>query len=406
MKKSTICLDIIVRNEAPVIERMLDTVIDVIDYYIIVDTGSEDNTVEVIKNYFKDKDIDGELHEREWVNFGHNRTEALNLALGKADYILTIDADEELIIENKEVFHSLTKDQYLIKITMNNNGFSWDRPGLLRITEDIWEWKGAVHNYVSCKSGSCEHGGTLEGVKIISHVENTGKSYNVTSKQKYLNDAKLLADELERNPSSTRSQFYLAQSYRDAGEVDLAIEHYAKRVEMGGWPEEVYMSQLYKGNLMINAGDKYTEEEIFGALTKAWCLRPHRAESLFHLTRFARMSGHPLQADLFAKVGVKLPIPEKDILFVQEDIYKWRLYDEYSIICYKLNNKDDCLISIYNVFTHMQENPKSIPSREKERLLMNANYSVRKFLETGEELNKSENEILSILREYFIKKAM
>ena len=59
MKKSTICLDIIVRNEAPVIERMLDTVIDVIDYYIIVDTGSEDNTVEVIKNYFKDKDIDG-----------------------------------------------------------------------------------------------------------------------------------------------------------------------------------------------------------------------------------------------------------------------------------------------------------------------------------------------------------
>ena len=405
MKKPTICLHMIVRNEASVIERMFDTVIDVIDYYVIVDTGSEDNTIEVIENYFKDKDIDGEIHEREWVNFGHNRNEALILSQGKADYALIIDPDEELILENKEALHSLTKDHYLIKITMNNNGFSWDRPGLLRITEDMWEWKGPVHNYVSCKKDSYENGGTLQGVKIISHVENTGKSYNVTSKEKYLNDAKLLADELERNPSDTRSQFYLAQSYRDAGETALAIEHYAKRVEMGCWPEEVYMSQLYRGSLMMSLDDKYTQEEILGALTKAWCLRPHRAEALFHLTRYTRSIGFYTQADIFGKIGVTLPLPEKDILFIQEDIYKWRLYDEYSIICYKLGKKNDCLVSILNALSHIKESPQSVSDGEKKRLLLNANYSIRKFLETGEELNKDMDEILSILEEYFLKKA-
>lgn len=400
----------IVRNEAPVIERLLNSVYNIIDHYVIVDTGSEDNTIEVIEKYFKkkslikNKPVKGTIHQRKWVNFGYNRNQALQLAKGTADYILTIDADEEMIIENKQAFHSLTKDHYLIKVSMNNDGFTWDRPGLLKITQDIWEWKGPAHNYVSCKKESFENGGTLKGVKIISHVENTGKSYNITTKEKYLNDAKLLAKELETNPSDTRSQFYLAQSYRDAGETSLAIEHYAKRVEMGGWPEEIYMAQLYKGSLMVNLAEEYTQEEILGALTKAWCLRPHRAESLFHLTRLCRTSGYPMQADLFAKIGVTLPVPQEDILFVQEDVYKWRLYDEYSIICYQLSKKNDCLVSIFKVFTHMKENPKSISDKERERLLLNANYSVRKFLETGEELNKSEDEILSILKEHFTDK--
>jgi len=401
----------IVRNEAPVIERLLNSVYDVIDYYVIVDTGSEDNTIEVIEKYFKKKSlikstpVKGKVYQEEWVNFGHNRNQALQLAQGTADYILTIDADEEMVIEDKHAFRSLTKDHYFIKVTMNGGSFTWDRPGLLKIKKDIWEWKGPAHNYVNCKEDSYEHGGSLKGVKIISYVENTGKSYNITVKEKYLNDAKLLADELEKNPSDTRSQFYLAQSYRDAGESELSIEHYAKRVEMGGWPEEVYMSQLYKATLMVHS-DKHTHEESLGALLKAWCLRPHRAESLFWLSKICRENGHYAQADLFAKLGVTLPIPEKDILFVQTDIYKWRLYDEYSIVAYKLDKENDCLVSIFKVLSFMNENPKSFADHEKKRLILNANYCIRKFLNTGEELNKSEGDMLGILKEHFLKKAM
>ena len=92
----TICLNMIVKNECKIIKRLLDSVYKIIDYWVIVDTGSTDNTKEIIKNYFNDKNIDGELHEKEFVNFGINRTHALKLAKDKADFLFFMDADHVL----------------------------------------------------------------------------------------------------------------------------------------------------------------------------------------------------------------------------------------------------------------------------------------------------------------------
>ena len=91
----TVCLNMIVKNEAGVIRRCLDSVRPFIHHWVIVDTGSTDGTQKLIREYLAD--VPGELHERPWKNFGHNRSEALALARGKSDYILVIDADEELV---------------------------------------------------------------------------------------------------------------------------------------------------------------------------------------------------------------------------------------------------------------------------------------------------------------------
>src|SRR5574340_542399 len=95
--KKTICLNMIVKNESKVIERCLASVKPIIDTWVIVDTGSTDGTQAIVREFLKD--IPGELHERPWVNFGHNRNEALELARGKADYLLLIDADDKLAYE-------------------------------------------------------------------------------------------------------------------------------------------------------------------------------------------------------------------------------------------------------------------------------------------------------------------
>src|SRR5204862_2757696 len=97
LPKPTICLNMIVRNEAPVIRRCLDSVRPIIDYWVIVDTGSTDGTQDIIRELYKD--IPGELHERPWVDFAHNRTETLNLARERAEYIFVIDADEVIVCE-------------------------------------------------------------------------------------------------------------------------------------------------------------------------------------------------------------------------------------------------------------------------------------------------------------------
>ena len=81
-KKVTLVM--IVKDESRVIERCLASVLPVIDSWVIVDTGSTDDTKEKIKKFFDNVGIPGELHESKWVNFGTNRTEALELAYQSA----------------------------------------------------------------------------------------------------------------------------------------------------------------------------------------------------------------------------------------------------------------------------------------------------------------------------------
>ena len=112
MPVTSICLNMIVKDEAKVIERVLRSVQAVIDYYVIVDTGSSDETYELIQQTMTDCGVPGELHQREWVNFGHNRQQALELTYAAAeselfDFVLFIDADEELIYDDREFYLQL-----------------------------------------------------------------------------------------------------------------------------------------------------------------------------------------------------------------------------------------------------------------------------------------------------------
>ena len=86
--RPTICLCMIVKNESQVIGRCLETVRDLIDYWVISDTGSSDNTRELIRAALDG--IPGELHDEPWVNFGHNRTQNMQHARGKAGYLLLV----------------------------------------------------------------------------------------------------------------------------------------------------------------------------------------------------------------------------------------------------------------------------------------------------------------------------
>ena len=137
----TICLCMIVKNESKIIERAINSVKHLIDYWVIVDTGSSDNTKDLI--YSALNGIPGELHDREWINFGHNRTESMHLSKDKSDYILLLDADETLIDEgfNKD---SLTEDSYLIRFVGDND---YAKEKIVKSGLD-WKWVGVTHEYL------------------------------------------------------------------------------------------------------------------------------------------------------------------------------------------------------------------------------------------------------------------
>lgn len=129
MRRQTICLNMIVKNESHVIEKTLQNLCNKlrIDYWVISDTGSTDNTVELIENFFDKKQINGEIYNDEWQDFGHNRTLALNQAYNKTDYLFIFDADDKILGEIN-IPNNLDKDGYLLKI---GTDFTYNRPLLI-----------------------------------------------------------------------------------------------------------------------------------------------------------------------------------------------------------------------------------------------------------------------------------
>lgn len=324
-----VCLNMIVKDETHVIKRCLDSVMPFIDYWVIVDTGSSDGTQEMIKEHLKD--IPGELHERPWVNFSHNRNEALTLAMGKSDYIFFIDADDLIVISETIDKNLLDKDIYYLKI--HYNGTTYTRPHMIR-SHLACTWIGAVHEGLYCSQGLTSD--ELEGITLFI-VGGGDRSLDTT---KFLKDALTLEIALNKDPNNPRDVFYLGQSYRDAGLNELALKAYKRRVEMGGWDQEVFWSLYQMG--VIHERLNSPREVIVDAYTQAYEYRPTRIEPLFRLCNYYRREKNYLLGYLVAEFALKTP-DTTDGLFVESWIYRYGVLLEYSICAYWIGEYEESL---------------------------------------------------------------
>ncbi len=327
-KKPTICLNMIVKNEIQVITRGLASVKPIIDYWVIVDTGSTDGTQDSIKAFMKD--IPGELHERPWKNFEHNRNEALELAKGKASYILFMDADDVLEFAPTFKMPPLLLDSYNSAISYG--GMRYDRPLMIKDGLD-WKWYGVLHEYLH--SPRARSFTRLEGVTKVVHTDGARSK----DSKKYQKDAQILEAALEEDPTNSRYVFYLAQSYRDAGDHEVALKNYQKRVEMGGWDQEVFWSLLQAAHLE-EILDR-PREVVVGSYYRAYHYRPSRAEPLDYLARYYRSLNEFAPAYLVSSIGMTIPF-SKDALFVEKWIYDYDMQLECSISAYWIGKYEEC----------------------------------------------------------------
>jgi tetratricopeptide (TPR) repeat protein len=321
----SLALCMIVRDEAASIERCLASCRPHIDYWVICDTGSVDATPVLIPRALRD--IPGELHHHEWRDFGHNRSRLMELAHGKADYLLLLDADWRLEAA-PGAFDALRADAYTV-VHAGDTEFHNKRVVSGRIP---WRYVGATHEYItSPEERSCKR---LENVLI--HVESVGGS----RAGRWHRDRELLAAALTRDPSDARSAFYLAQTLRDLGhEADdpellgEALDAYERRAQMDGWVEETYCALHHAGALAAELGDWPGAADHFAA---AWEVRPARLEAVHDLAQGLRLRGRYRAAHRFTSLAAgprPLAVPQDD-LFVAPWIYRWGLLFEYSITSY------------------------------------------------------------------------
>ncbi len=321
----SICLNMIVRDEAAIIERCLASVRPFIDHWVIVDTGSVDETPERVQAALAG--IPGALHHRQWRHFGHNRSEALNLARAHGDYLLFIDADETLGSTTGKSFPKLDGPAYSLEARFGE--LSYDRVSLVSTTLP-WRWEGVLHEYLD--AGRPVMQPRVPGYWI--QVRPDGARSN--DPKKFEKDVAVLVTALQAEPNNRRYTFYLAQSYRDAGQLELARQYYEQRSAMGGWEEEVWYSQYEVARLSERLID--THERIVSAYLRAYQTRPQRAESLVALAAYFRSRGEWHNAYLFARTAVAVPLAA-DRLFVDLTAYHWRGKDEMALAAFYTGRK-------------------------------------------------------------------
>lgn len=353
----------IVKDEEAIIERCLKSVFPIADMFIISDTGSTDNTSLVLMNLFNKPEwsekVIHHFYSDAWVSFAHNRNEALNHFKALSDsldmsewLVLSMDADDQLIFTAGEHYHenmpeimakTVAVNPYnanAISVQYSLKTLAYTRPSLIGDPMN-WGWEGAVHEYLAYKGDKKNLVfGNLSGAYVLASSSEGARSKDG---DKYLHDAELLEQELEKDPTNTRNQFYLARSYHDhfrmlhANGDKGSLEFFAKAAA----------AYRRRAKRMVGQADVFEEERWYAAyqaavmgrhlndLIEVVSERPWRAEAALECSALAESLGQVGTAFTYALLATEATeYRNKDILFVDSSAYGLKAQDRLGTIAY------------------------------------------------------------------------
>ena len=337
----TLCLNMIVKNESKIITRLFETVSSIIDCYCICDTGSTDNTIELIINYFKNKHIPGKVVVEPFKNFCYNRNYALNACKGMSDFILLLDAD--MVLQVNEFDKNILNFADSFFILQGNDSFFYQNTRIVR-NNGLYFYSGVTHEYINTPPNNISYSFEKKYIFIQDIGDGGSKS------DKFERDIRLLTEGITVEPNNVRYYFYLANSYYDNRQFEKAIEIYKKRIELGDWKEEVWYSYYRIGLSYKELGNL---AEAFYYWMEGYNYYPERLEGIYEIIKYYRINSKHKLAEIFYQIAKKILDKNHNrsgYLFLHNDVYESKIYYEYSILAYYfgITNINDEVVKIFN----------------------------------------------------------
>lgn len=351
-----VCLNMIVKNELANLPRCLGAMAGHVDACVICDTGSTDDTVGFVERFWRERGVPVEVARTTFRTFEQARNEGLEACRRSGfvfDYILLCDADMELVVEHAGWRDALTAPAHTVVQRHAGGGLEYANIRLLR--RDVPAvYRGVTHEFLDIGSTARP---LLKGIWYRDHASGANRG------TKFERDIALLREALRTNPDDARSVFYLANSYFDLGDTGAATEWYARRLAMAGWDEERFYSSYRIGlcHQRLGREDAFTRQML--TTFDTW---PHRAEPLHALALHEQRAARQRSAYLFARAGSEVPKPA-DALFVEPDVYDWRLLDIMGVSLYYMGRREEALGVTERVLT-------LVPERERERIRANIRW--------------------------------
>lgn len=350
MENPKIILNCIVKNEAHVLPRMLKSVLPLIDEYQILDTGSTDNTIQVIEDFFKGLEITGSvvvntsctemIDGRETFIYDKARNAALELLNQYKDqevFGMWMDADDQLELPNNfdiNKFKSNLEKFDKVNFTVIYDNTMYSKCYMFRLSKNFY-WKGKAHENLMCDDSILET--TLPEIKIL--VSRNGNSWKEdNAKEKYLSHIRIFEKEVEAN-NHPRDVFYLAKSHQSAGQAAQAVEWFKKRADMKDViNEENYYSQFMMSVIKSTIGVDY--REVFFDLLACSDFDDKKAEHILYIILILKELKLWQAAYIFSKFAVenyhkKNPYPTRTMI-IDSESYDHKLLDIHKIICKQL----------------------------------------------------------------------
>ena len=386
-----LALNFICKDESHVIERMLNSSSGILDLIVAVDTGSTDNTIELINKYGADNNIPTYVFERPFDTFDKSR----NFAMDKLrDVVKEIgwnandvfgfwyDCDEQLIVDPKFNKNQFNKDLFMINTRISQ--MKYTRNTFFRVSKPF-RWYGVCHEYIICDDQNITSG-LAENISV--DVSMDGASWQGDISQKYLSHAHKLEAYIAADRTDPRQIFYTAQSYHDSASMKdnkeeneerlrRSIKYYRERVSrQDGYPEEIFYAQYRVGTIMRTLDEPWnlTHQELL----KAYAIDPLRAESIKVIIDYYLQMGEWHMAYMYTKFAKmnfhgKNPYPTR-LLFIDEATYIWKIAEAHSASCYYTGRMDEARSTYLDIVSATKTHPHCFTPEDLQKIQMNGQF--------------------------------